>query len=182
MYRQAVMMNGFSIDKCWFNLLPNGVNKPRHGLWTSTFKDNPSDIGWIEWCYYNMPEWIQDELYMIIPKSSANVYEINDIDDYLSDELIKLPEDENVFLKSQINYQAMANKGYDGIHFSERAAALGHSFGFDDKLTWDVSLSLNSVDCESTVWFNTDWISSVGRITNTLKKDLELFMEGKCDY
>jgi hypothetical protein len=129
-----------------------------------------------------MPDWIQDELYMIIPKPSTNVYEINDIDDYLSDELIKLPEDENVFLKPLINYQAMANKGYDGIHFSRHAAALGHSFGFNEKLTWDVSLSLNSIDCESTVWFNTDWISSVGRITNTLKKDLELFMEGKYDY
>jgi hypothetical protein len=180
MNRQVVMMDGFSIDKCWFNLETNGVNKPRHGLWTSTLKDNPADIGWIEWAYYNMPKKIQNELYMLIPKPSANVYEIDSIDDYLSDELVKLPGD--MFIKYYIDYLGMRKKGYDGIHFTERAAALGHSFGFDDVLTWNVSLALNSIDCESTVWFNTDWISSVGRITNTLKKDLELFMEGKYDY
>ena len=65
MCKQCVMMNGFSIDKCWFNLLPSGVNKPHHALWTSTYKDDPSEIGWIEWCYYNMPDWIQDEMYLI---------------------------------------------------------------------------------------------------------------------
>ena len=175
-YKQAVMMNGFDINKCEFDLSPRGANKPSRALWTSTYKDNPSNIGWIEWCYYNMPNWIEDELYLLIPKPETNVYEINTIDDYLSEELIKLSVYDNP-MGPLINYQAMCNKGYDGIHFSSRAAALGHSFMFDDKLTWDVSLALNAIDCESTVWFNTNWVSSVGRITNTLKNDVKLYME-----
>ena len=173
MNKQCVMMDGFSIDRCRFVLYPRWTNKPQRALWTCTYTDELSEIGWVEWCYYNQPEWIQNELYLITPKEEVKVYEINTIEDYKSDELIKLPS--NVAFMSQfINYEAMADKGYDGIHFSTNAAALGHSFTFEsDELTMGISTALNPIDCESTVWFNTDWISSVELIVSNLKDAME---------
>jgi hypothetical protein len=175
MNKQCIMMDGFSIDRCMFNLHPRGVNKPQRALWTCTYTDNLSEIGWLEWCYYNQPDWIQNELYLITPKKEVKVYEITTLEDYKSDELIKLPNND-IFTSQYIDYEAMADKGYDGIHFSTYAASLGHAFTLfsDDESTMNISMALNPIDCESTVWFNTDWISSVELIVSNLKDTMSV--------
>jgi hypothetical protein len=129
-----------------FNLFTNGVNKPTRAIWTSEYDEDLNNVGWIEWCKWNEPQWLDGYLYMIYPKPDIKVYEINDVDDYTSSELIKIDRPGMLY----IDYQAMADKGYDGIHFTINAAMIGHTSG-------DYSMELYCIDCESTVWLTKNW-------------------------
>jgi hypothetical protein len=53
---------------------------------------------------------------------------------------------------------------------------LGHAFTLfsDDESTMNISMALNPIDCESTVWFNTDWISSVELVVSNLKDTMSV--------
>jgi hypothetical protein len=159
-----VMKKEWKEDWNRFNLFTNGVNKPTRAIWTSEYDEDLNNVGWIEWCKWNKPEWLDGYLYMIYPKPGIKVYEINDVDDYTSSELVKLDRPGMLY----IDYQAMADKGYDGIHFTFAASLLGHSFM---DIPINITTALNPIDCESTVWFNMNWVDRVDMLSNNLLED-----------
>ena len=146
----------FSLENVKFNLKNRGyVNKPEKALWTSTWKDDVSQIGWIKWARMERFD-IKDSLYKVTPKRIVILYEIDLNEDYASDQLPKTKE-------NFIDYQKLASKGYDGLHLTEHGAWIGHDFRKENE-HFGTTILLNSFDCESTVWFNTDWIGSIEKM------------------
>ena len=142
----------FDLKKCQFDLTPHFNGKPKKALWTSTYIDKESISSWYLWCCMEDFE-LKDCLYLIEPKSNIKVVELNDVED-----LLDLPT-VRVFNQVTLDFERIAKRGYFGIHLTKE--------GF-----WsikDLSIyHLNSVvssfwgwDCESTVWFNTDWINEI---------------------
>ena len=164
-----VLKEEFDITKPIFNLENNEwINKPAKALWTSTFEENIKDISWIDWAEFNFPKILGNYLYKLYPKESTKIYTINTPEDYFSDELIKFDGREGEcprYLRNLIDYKKMKDLGYNGIHFTWQGAALGHGFNNFDNGLFHV---LNSIDVESTVWFDTDWIDHTELITNKL--------------
>lgn len=173
----------FDLSKVKFNLKTSFCDKPETALWTSTYQDDFSEIGWIKW---NMGEGPLDTfkncLYKVVPKDGVRLYEINSEEDVTSCRLPKLDgpsaiarffgfQKERQFTEGFIDYQALAKRGYDGLHVTEDGAWLGHSFGDISEKTIRIMCSF---DCESTVWFHTDWIESIELVTDDLRSILEL--------
>ena len=171
-YQAVVHCKDFNVDAIEFDLDMPGSRrffiKPAKALWTSTWKDKIEEIGWIEWC---LGECFQitghDTLYKIIPKRKTYVYTINSWDDWFRPELIKA--------FGNIDYIAMKEKGYDGIHFTEKGSRLGHTFDYykDDRVGFELECLLSTVDCESTVWLNKDWIGEVIKIKSDVFEESE---------
>jgi hypothetical protein len=159
------------IEICLKNTGAN--NKPANALWTSSIiKENGLiTSGWLEWCDGNQTNFIERNTYVFTPKDNLKIYTIDSVEDYANEELSKFiynpfpryaytpyraittdkEYDKPRCIYNYIDYQAMADKGYDGIHFTMNAAMIGHAFG------WDYSMELYCIDCESTVWLTKNW-------------------------
>jgi len=131
----------FCISKVKFNFV-NSLNKPYKALWTSTLIDTNSSQ-WDLWCQINEFNIKNHKIkYKIIPKNNLKVFEINNEED-----LNSLPKQFDSFLgKYMINFNKVS-KLFDGIHCIDYT--LPQLYGWD---------------CESTVWFNTNWIKSIERL------------------
>ena len=150
----------FALEKVEFDLNTHHNNKPNSALWTCDFQENITDIGWVEWNLREYAGWdinkafIRSCLYTLIPKKKEfKVYEISKLEDLKDIPYIKMQGD-NFF-----NYEELKQEGYDGLHITWEGASLGHSFGH--VVRFEVTFMMNCFDCESTVWFNTDWIEEV---------------------
>lgn len=150
----------FDLGKVEFNLNTHFNNKPCCALWTCDFQEKLEDIGWIEWNLREYAGWdinkafIRRCLYTLIPKKKDfKIYEISGLEDLKDIPYIKI-HDENFF-----DYDELKQEGYDGLHITWEGSALGHTFG--PAVSSEVMLQMNGFDCESTVWFNTDWIEEV---------------------
>lgn len=160
----------FNPERIYIRLENTEVNnKPIRALWTSSIikEDGLITSGWLEWCDENRSDRIKIEknTYVFTPKDNLKIYTIDSVEDYANEELSKfaynpfndgysytpyqtMPELLHVY--KYIDYQAMADKGYDGIHFTINAAMIGHASG-------DYSMELYCIDCESTVWLTKNW-------------------------
>lgn len=167
----------FDLSKVKFDLKTNHVDKPKSALWTSTFQDDLREIGWIKWNLWEDCQLLKDCLYKVVPKEGVRIYELNSEEDLTSCRLPKLDgpssiarffgfDKERELTEGYIDYEALAKRGYDGLHVTWDAARLGHSFGNVDQKTIDL---LYCFDCESTVWFNTNWIDSIELVTTDLR-------------
>ena len=111
-------------------------------MWTSTLI-NTNSSQWELW--YQINEFNVDKYkikYKIIPKDNLKIFEINNQED-----LNFLPKQFDCFLdKNVIDFNIIA-KLFDGIHCINYV--LPQLYGWD---------------CESTVWFNTNWIKSIEKI------------------
>ena len=136
-----IYSSDFSISKVKFNFT-NSLNKPYEALWTSTLIDTNSSQ-WELW--YQINEFNVDKYkikYKIIPKDNLKIFEINNQED-----LNFLPKQFDCFLdKYVINFNKVS-KLFDGIHCINYT--LPQLYGWD---------------CESTIWFNTNWIKSIEKI------------------
>lgn len=153
-----VMYSNFDIKKVRFDFKVTFVNKPRIALWTSTWNSNYKEIPWIEWCLRERFD-MNETLYKIISSKTLKIYQIDSADDY---EDSSLPKDTEDF----IDYNKLKELGFDGLHITRNGSCLGHDF------TYKKAMKLNGFDCESTVWFNTDWIDNmevIGRIRDLIR-------------
>lgn len=141
----------FDLSKVCFDLNETFANKPRKALWTSDWNNNIEEIAWIEWAKWEDFQ-IKEFLYKVVPKEKVKVYEVSSYEDYYSK---KLPKTGNY---KNINYVELQERGFDGFRVTRSGAWLGHNFG--DRGV----LQLNAFDCESTVWFNTNWIKTIEKI------------------
>lgn len=162
----------FDPSKAKFNLQTTFANKPERAMWTSTFNPNVRKIAWIKWNIEEDVGMLQSCLYRIVPKPAIKVYEIDTVGDWINRRLPKIdtPSRLKQFLFGPIlnagfiDFEALKKRGYDGVHVTSNAAALGHNVEIDRK----IMLALNSYDVESTVWFNTTWIDKVELVTDNL--------------
>ena len=79
-------MDCIMLDPSLFQPIKNAPlrNKPAHrtGLWTSPYYPNSEFISaWHEWCYYNQPDWIVEDIVEITLKDTAKVYCIDTVAD-----------------------------------------------------------------------------------------------------
>lgn len=154
------MEDEFNPERIEIGLQNAGANnKPISALWTSSIikEDGTITSGWLEWCEYNQPNFIEKNTYIFTPKDNLKVYTIDSVEDYANEELSKFmynrikDDTTQQYIYNYIDYQAMADKGYDGIHFTMNGAMIGHTFGSD------YSMELSCIDCESTVWLTKNW-------------------------
>lgn len=124
-------------------------NKPNTGLWTSSaLTDSPFLSPWQEWCANN-DYHCGVHHFSLIPKTNLKVFE----PDSLSD--LRTIEPELPILPPSIDFAWYAREGYNGFHVSDRIL----------NLPSDDIHPFHGWDCESTVWFNYDWISSIKKIS-----------------
>ena len=140
----------FDFHNCVFNLDNAGIemNKPEEALWTSEYREPWDGIPWLKWCD-DWDFWMErgEVLYKITPKKNLKVAEINTADDY-----------RNIAGNSFIDYHGLKKQGFDGLHFTQRAALLGQKFSLGVSSLCDL---LYAISYESTVWFNADWIEKI---------------------
>lgn len=150
----------FNSDNCQFNLTSHFNGKPKKALWTSTYL-NPEEISdWYLWCKEEEFE-LRDCLYLIKPKENIKVLELNSIED-----LVKLPT-VRLFNQVILDFNLIAKRGYYGIHLTRYG--LSNIRGLSINYPNSVISSFWSWDCESTVWFNTDWIERIWLERNKIK-------------
>ena len=124
-------------------------NKPNTGLWTSSaLTDSPFLSPWQEWCANN-DYHCGVHHFSLIPKTNLKVFD----PDSLSE--LRTIEPELPILPPSIDFAWYAREGYDGFHVSDRIL----------NLPSDAIHPFHGWDCESTVWFNYDWISSIKKIS-----------------
>jgi len=125
--------------------------KPHGGFWTSTYLPNDKFASdWVNWCFREMPEWIEDEEATLIDISpKARIYVIDNCEDLmnlLGDYPFKHPYITKI---TQTHFAYMdwekISENYDGVHLTrkgEYATKITRTRG--PCLVWD---------CESTLWF-----------------------------
>ena len=144
-----------------FDLEANfGINKPLQAVWSSSlieFNNQLPETGWSQWCeveeYGNIKEakvfelTFKEEPKLIVVKRYKDLVELNDKG------LLSL--DNDYITRKQygvINYQAILDKGYDGIRVT--ANAILESRGllrFSDEHV-PINVNFSAWDCESTCW------------------------------
>lgn len=124
-------------------------NKPNTGLWTSSaLTDSPFLSPWQEWCANN-DYHCGVHHFTLIPKTNLKVFE----PDSLSE--LRTIEPELPILPPSIDFAWYAREGYDGFHVSDRIL----------NLPSDDIHPFHGWDCESTVWFNYDWIARIEKLS-----------------
>ena len=123
-------------------------NKPSAGLWTSSaFMDSPYLSPWQEWCANN-DYHCGIHHFTLIPKTNLKVFEPNSLSE------LRTIEPELPILPPSIDFAWYAREGYDGFHVTDRML----------NMPADDIHPFHGWDCESTVWFNYDWIARVEKI------------------
>lgn len=120
-------------------------NKPRGGLWTSTYRPESHDSAWVEWCRYeDFGDVDKKAWYLLTPKANINIYTIDSQED-----LCKLLNEYSVlfqnphFEKHYLDFEALS-KVYDGIHLTSQGQRATRLSFPENLYGWD---------CESTLWF-----------------------------
>ena len=110
------------------------LNKPKGGLWTSTFINETCGSEWVQWAIDN--DFLEMPLYSwLIKPRTKNIYTIDSLQD-----LIDLQE--TYPNNDQVDWVAVS-KNYDAVHLTKRGQKRT-ALSTPDLYGWDV---------ESTVWF-----------------------------
>ena len=136
-----------------------GINKPLQAVWSSSlieFNNQLPETGWSQWCeaedYGNIEEAkvfelkFKEEPNLIVVKTYKDIVELNDkgllsIDnDYITTKQY-----------GTINYQAILDKGYDGISVTAIAILESRGLRFSDEQV-PINVNFSAWDCESTCW------------------------------
>ena len=136
-----------------------GINKPLQAVWSSSlieFNNQLPETGWSQWCeaeeYGNIEEAkvfelkFKEEPKLIVVKTCKDLVELNDKG------LLSL--NNGYFTSKQygtINYQAILNKGYDGIRVTATAILESRGLRFSDEHV-PIYVNFSAWDCESTCW------------------------------
>lgn len=128
--------------------------KPYGGFWTSTYLGPDKGSDWVRWCRgEDFGSVDSSEWWLLTPASDSPVIIIDgwrDFDAILDRYGIPLyPDSPPLRNQKAWDFSRMVEDGYAGLHLSEDAAMELHWY----RREYDFSLSLNSWDCESTVWF-----------------------------
>ena len=151
---QALIHNkDFNLSNCKFDLIPQFNGKPKEALWTSTYLNSIEISDWYIWCKKGDFE-IKDCLYLIEPKEDTRVLKLNNVED-----LVEFPT-VRAFNQITLDFERIFKRGYSGITLTKEGLINIKSLSSLRRLNSVVS-SFWSWDCESTVWFNTDWIKSI---------------------
>ena len=137
-----------------------GINKPLQAVWSSSlieFNNQLPETGWSQWCeiedYGNIKEAkvfelkFKEEPKLIVVKTYKDLVELN------NKGLLYIDSD---YITSKhygtINYQAILDKGYDGIRVTENVILESRGLEFADILLSSVYVNFSAWDCESTCW------------------------------
>ena len=144
----------FDLKKCQFDLTPHFNGKPKKALWTSSYIDEESISSWYIWCCMEDFE-LKNCLYLIEPKSEIKVLELNNAED-----LLDLPT-VRVFNQVTLDFERIIKEGLWSIK---------------DLSIYYLNLVFSSFwgrDCESTAWFNVDWINRIWLERSSLNNNLQ---------
>lgn len=131
------------------------LNKPRCGLWTSTFIDAETGSGWIRWCVENWFRPPPDHGWLLRPADDARILQIDSLDDLVSvtTRFRRKFDPEYASLLSSgaisdelIDFHAVALE-YDGMRVTQNGMLSTH---------FSRPYNLYGWDCEATVWFQ--WV------------------------
>ena len=139
------------------------LNKPIGGLWSSP---KNSQWGWKDWCESEM---FREKSYFKVGfkfklKSSAKIFILNTISDYLS-----LPDEYfwrdpmNMTLTKSLNWEKLATE-YDGFLLTEKGLEETRDLGFDPFVKG--RQGFYSWDCETLLVFSLDCISEIKSLRN----------------
>ncbi len=117
--------------------LPTLPSKPRSALWTSTFKEETRTSEWTEWCQFE-DFHLGGRFFLLRAKPETRLLTVRTEDD----------ERHLPLQDGQIDFAELADWGFDGLR----------------TLRWRSDSLFDRWSCESTAWFNTDWIESVEEI------------------
>ena len=150
----VLTMDAFDINKVKFDLEPiEYLNKPTSALWTSSVqKDEKDELSseWREWCIdENFANPYSRRRTILIPKKDTKVFQLNWKTE--KELLTKRSRPRFIFAAYHVDWSALVEAGYDGFNLPCKTG-LGMLLGGCDFSAWD---------CESTVWFNTDWIDKI---------------------
>jgi hypothetical protein len=110
-------------------------NKPRGGIWTSTYINPKKGSEWVQWGLEN--DYLPKKLHSwIVTPATNNIYEINSFKDLL-DLWERYP------FKVSINWESVA-KQYDAVHLTKSG---------EQKTRNTSPINLYGWDMESTIWF-----------------------------
>jgi hypothetical protein len=132
-------------------------NKPRGGIWTSTFIDRQVGSAWVQQMY--AMEFIergqQLPSYLLTPKEDARIYTIDSVQD-----MYRLYDNysyKELGTFETIDFEKLSIE-YDAVHLTERGQIVTRLVGIHNPNDYEPNRSmwqsLNGWDCESTVWLN----------------------------
>ena len=135
------------------------INKPLQAVWSSSlieFNNQLPETGWSQWCeaeeYGNIEEakvfelTFKEEPKLIVVKRYKDLVELNDKG------LLSLDNDYITGKQyGTINYQAILDKGYDGIRVTAIAILESRELRFSDEHV-PIYVNFSTWDCESTCW------------------------------
>lgn len=126
------------------------LNKPHGAFWTSTrYNVAPYVSAWQEWCI-GADYHCGNNHFLIHPKRELKVLEPTNFSD------LKIVESDHPLLAPCIDFRYYADQGYDGFYVSDKTLfMLAEKHWMRPFHCWD---------CESTAWFNMNWIDSIERI------------------
>lgn len=132
-------------DAIWANMR----NKPTSGgIWTSSLKEDSS--AWLDWCHKaGFGKW--EKAAILTPKHDVKIYVIDSFES-----LDKVSWHVKGVNRRSIYFEKLENEGFHGVQATEKAVMELGFFPPEADL-----LDLNAWDCESTFWFNTDWVQEV---------------------
>ena len=137
-----------------------GINKPLQAVWSSSlieFINQLPETGWSQWCkmeeYGNIEEAkvfelkFKEEPKLIVVKRYKDLVELNDKG------LLSIDSD---YITSKqygtINYQAILDKGYDGIRVTAIAILESRGLRIFGEQPVPINVNFSAWDCESTCW------------------------------
>lgn len=134
------------------------IKKPAAGtgLWTSSWREETQDSGWVEWCRWeNFGKPYEKHWHVLTQKDDVKLYKIDSLGGLrrlLRTYKWNQPKWEE-YGRTAIDFERLA-LDYDGVWLTEKGNAETHLSYPDD---------LNAWDCESVLWFR--WcFSEVQRI------------------
>ncbi|PES54361.1 hypothetical protein [Bacillus thuringiensis] len=129
------------------------MNKPRGGLWTSTFINEEKGSDWVMWCdYADFSTQTNTKSWLLTPSKSAKIAIVDSVKDLKElTEKYKARSDfpllgiEGLMQRFDylIDYEKLS-QDYDGFRLTEKGQA---------ETRFSHPYNLNGFDCESTVWF-----------------------------
>ena len=172
----------FNINDIKIDLETNRCNnKPYSALWTSTWRRDPFRIGWINWnigVYQNLSHsFLKSQLLRLFPKKGIKLYEINNEKDFKNLPILGKGNDNYEWIQKlyynydciYFDYKELERRGYSGLHVTDKAISMGRDLFKGFKEGFDpYRMAISGFDCESTVWFNNDWIKSFSIIEDDL--------------
>ncbi len=131
----------------------SSMRKPKYGLWTSSWREETQDSGWVEWCRYEeFDDPGKQQWFLLTPKAESRLYVIDcysDLQRLVDTYIWESPEAKqlgNSHLRKYytgIDFERLS-QDYDGLHLTKKG---------NNRLHLSYPLDLNAWDSESTVWF-----------------------------